>query len=119
VKPLEPLPIHLPLPGGRPSPSGDGAPGPHSPASDRSPAADRGTSPPAASGRQPAGAPTPPALRAPLQASFRFEEQARQVVVTLVRPETQQVVLQVPPEKILRLIAYLRQVLSATFDRQA
>jgi hypothetical protein len=119
VKPLEPLPIHLPLPGERPSPSGDGAPGPHSPASARSPAADRGTSPPAASGRQPAGAPSAPAPRAPLEASFRFEEQARQVVVTLIRPETQQVVLQVPPEKILKLIAYLRQFITTTFDRQA
>jgi len=87
------------------------------PAPARSPAADRGTSPPVASGRQPAGAPSAPALPAPLQASFRFEKLARQVVVTLVRPETQQVVRQIPPEKILRLIAYLREVVSATLDR--
>jgi uncharacterized FlaG/YvyC family protein len=37
--------------------------------------------------------------------------------VTLVRPETQQVVLQIPPEKILKLIAYLRQIVTATLDR--
>jgi uncharacterized FlaG/YvyC family protein len=61
--------------------------------------------------------PSAPAPRAPLQASFRFEKLARQVVVTLVRPETQQVVLQIPPEKILRLIAYLRQITGAALDR--
>jgi len=54
-----------------------------------------------------------------LQASFRFEELARQVVVTLIRPETQQVVCQIPPAKILNLIVYLRQVVGAAFDKRA
>jgi uncharacterized FlaG/YvyC family protein len=54
-----------------------------------------------------------------LQASFRFEELARQVVVTLVRPETREVVRQIPPEKILKLIVYLRQSMSAALDRRA
>ena len=119
MNPLEPLPIHLPLPGGTPSPGGDGAPVTHRPAPARSPAADRGTPPPAASGRQPAGAPSAPAVRAPLQASFRFEELARQVVVTLVRPETREVVRQIPPEKILKLIVYLRESMGAALDRRA
>jgi uncharacterized FlaG/YvyC family protein len=55
----------------------------------------------------------------PLQASFRFDDLARQVVITLVRPETQAVVRQIPPEKILKLIAYLRGVATGTFDQRA
>lgn len=121
MNPLEPLPSHLSL---TPPGAGDRAPVPHRPVTARSPAADRGLSPPAASGRQPAGA-RPPKLpralarRAPLQASFRFEELAHQVVVKLVRPETQEVVRQIPPEKILKLIVYLRQAASAALDKRA
>ncbi|MCK4299626.1 MAG: flagellar protein FlaG, partial [Planctomycetes bacterium] len=74
-------------------------------------------------GRQPAGAlggtGSQPVLPRPLQASFRFEKLARQVVVTLIRPETQEVVCQIPPEKILNLIVYLRQVVGAAFDKRA
>lgn len=100
MNPLEPLPSHQPVP---PTPE---------PA--RPPAADRSSSPPAASGRQPAGAPPQP-----LQASFRFDDLARQAVVTLLRPETGEVVRQIPPEKILSLIVYLRGVTAASFDRRA
>lgn len=77
-----------------------------------SPAADRRPSPPAASDRQPAGP-------SPLQATFRFEEKAQQVVVTLIRPETKEVVRQIPPDKILNLVAYLRQFVERAFDRRA
>jgi hypothetical protein len=87
------------------------------------PAAGRRPSPPAASGRQPAGAfqatSSRPALPRPLEASFRFEELARQVVVTLVQPESGAVVRQIPPEKIINLIVYLRQVAGRSFDRRA
>jgi len=100
VNPLEPLPSHQPVP--------------PTPEAARSPAADRSSSPPAASGRQPAGT-----LARPLEASFRFDEAARQIVVKLLRPETDEVVRQIPPEKILNLIVYLRQVTDCTFDRRA
>jgi len=100
VNPLEPLPLQRPA-----TPL---------PAAERSPAADRKASPPAASGRQPAGV-----SAAPLEASFRFEELARQIVITLVRPETREVVRQIPPDKILKLIVYLRQAAAHAFDREA
>jgi len=54
-----------------------------------------------------------------LQASFRFEELARQVVVKLFRPETKEVVRQIPPEKILSLIVYLRLSATSSFDKRA
>jgi len=74
----------------------------------RSPAAGRSASPPAASGRQPDRAlPAPP-----LQASFRFEELARQIVVALVDPSSHEVVRQFPPEKILKMIVYLKEMAS-------
>jgi hypothetical protein len=100
MRPLEPLPSHLPAPP-RPAPPS-------------SPAADRRNSPPAASGRRPAGAP-----REPLQACFRFEELARQVVITLVRAETQEVVRQIPPEEIVNLIVYLREAVARALDKRA
>ena len=100
MKPLEPLPSHTPV-----------AP---TPATSRSPAADRRSFPPAASGRQPAGVSRPP-----LAASFRFEELARQIVVTLIRPDTQEIVCQIPPEKILNLIVHLRQASEQAFDKRA
>ena len=98
LRPLESLPSHQPAPWR---------------VCESSPAADRRPSPPVNAGRRPAGPPPP------LQATFRFEEAARQIVVTLVRPETQQVVLQIPPEKILKLIIDLRQLAARAFDKQA
>jgi len=55
----------------------------------------------------------------PLTASYHFDEPANSAVVVLVRPETNQVVRQIPPEKILRLIADLRQMVARVFDRRA
>lgn len=100
MKPLEPLPSHTPV-----------AP---TPATSRPPAADRRSSPPVASGRQPAGVSRPP-----LAATVRFEELARQVVITLIRPDTREVVCQIPPEKILSLIVHLRQASERAFDKHA
>jgi uncharacterized FlaG/YvyC family protein len=40
-------------------------------------------------------------------------------VITLVRPETREVVRQIPPDKILKLIVYLRQAAAHAFDREA
>jgi uncharacterized FlaG/YvyC family protein len=40
-------------------------------------------------------------------------------VVTLIRPETKEVVRQIPPDKILNLVAYLRQFVERAFDRRA
>ncbi len=123
MNPLEPLPSYLsPVPPAH----GDRASVPPTPTHTRSPAAGRRSSPPvgdprpageirpAASGRQPAGG-----TRAPLQASFRFEELARQIVVTLIRPDTREVVCQIPPEKILKLIVYLRQAVGTAVDTRA
>ena len=92
MTPLEPLPSQPPA-----------AP---TPVPARSPAAGRSASPPAASGRQPDRA-----LPPPLQASFRFEKLARQVVVALVDPASHEVVRQFPPEKILRMIVYMREMM--------
>jgi uncharacterized FlaG/YvyC family protein len=54
-----------------------------------------------------------------LQASFRFEEAARVVVIALIRPETEEVVVQIPPEKILKLIVGLNEALARVLDRRA
>lgn len=91
TRPLDPLPSQ------HPASLTPGAPG--------SPSADRIPSPPVTAGRRPAG----PAANQPLQASFRFEELARQVVVALIEPETHEVVRQIPPERILKLIIDLTQ----------
>jgi len=70
-------------------------------------AAGRRPLPPDTSGRRPAGAP-------PLQASFRCDESTQQMVVALTRPDTQEVIREMPPEKILRLIAALKQIAART-----
>ncbi len=99
MNPLEPLPSPQPV-----SPT---------PVPANLPAAGREAPPPAKLGRQPQG------VSAPLQASLRFEKLARQIVVTLIEPETGEVVRQIPPEKILSLIVYLREISSADFDENA
>ena len=75
-------------------------------------AAGRRPSPPASSDRRPAG-PTP------LAASYRFDAFANSIVVVLIRPETDEVVRQVPPEKILRLMADLRDMVARALDERA
>ena len=75
-------------------------------------AADRRPSPPASSDRRPAGP-------APLAASYRFDASANSIVVVLIRPETDQVVRQIPPEKILQLMADLRDVVTRALDERA
>jgi len=100
MNPLEPLPSQQPVP--------------PTPVPARPPAAGREATPPATSGRQPQGE-----LAAPLQASLRFEKLARQIVLSLIEPETGEVVRQIPPEKILSLIVYLRQAADAAFDESA
>lgn len=79
---------------------------------------------PAGRSRRPATVPPGPDRSAarrglPLTASYHFDEPANSAVVVLVRPETNQVVRQIPPEKILRLIADLRQMVARVFDRRA
>lgn len=101
MTPLEPLPSQTPV-----SPT---------PVPARSPAVGRSANnPPACSGRQ---------LRrespAVLKASVRFEKLARQMVVTLLEPETGAVVRQMPPEKILKMIVCLQQASDGAFDRGA
>ena len=54
-----------------------------------------------------------------MQASLRFEKLARQIVLSLIEPETGEVVRQIPPEKILSLIVYLQQAADAAFDESA
>jgi len=49
----------------------------------------------------------------------RFEKLARQIVVTLLEPETGAVVRQMPPDKILRMIVYAQQVSDGAFDKSA
>ena len=100
MKPLEPLPPQPPVP--------------PTPVPARSPAAGRSVTSPAVSGRQPQRGPS-----APLQASYRFEELARQVVIALVDPRTNEVVKQIPPEKVLKLISYLQQTAAAALDKRA
>jgi len=81
----------------------------------RSPAAGRRAySPPAISGRQPGRDST-----APLQASFRFEKLARQIVITIIEPQTGGVVRQIPPEQILKMIVYLQQTSALALDKCA
>lgn len=75
-------------------------------------AAGRRPSPPVAPGRRPAGPP-------PLEASYRFDDSAGQAVVVLTRPDTQEVVRQIPSEKIVRLIADLRDMVSRILERRA
>jgi len=75
-------------------------------------AADRRPSPPVSSDRRPAGP-------VPLAVSYRFDESANSIVVVLIRPETDQVVRQIPPEKILRLMADLRDVVARALDERA
>ena len=75
-------------------------------------AAGRRPSPPLTPGRRPAGPP-------PLEASYRFDEPAGQTVVVLTRPDTQEVVRQMPPEKIVRLIANLRDMVSRILEQRA
>jgi len=99
VNPLEPLPSQPPVP--------------PQPATPRAPAADRRIPAPAASGRRPAGEPNPA-----LVADLRFDRLARQVVIALVQPETHQVVVQIPPEKILRLVAHLKEVAARMIDER-
>ncbi len=118
-RPLEPLSSHLPaLPTpGRRGPEPDSPPAaavPSGTASSGSPAVAQGTSPPAIPGRRPAGVPP-----RPLSALFRFDEELRQVIIALVRPETGRVVRQVPPEKILSLIAHLKEAARRALDRRA
>ena len=101
MTPLEPLPSQTPV-----SPT---------PVPARSPAAGRRAhSPPAISGRQPGRD-----SAAPLQASFRFEKLARQIVVALVEPQTGGVVRQIPPEQILKMIVYLQQMSVRALDKRA
>lgn len=106
MNPLEPLPSPGPTPSRPQQLALPRTPG-------RSPAA--GRIPP--SGRRPAGSLAGPP--APLEASFRFEKAARQVVVTLTRPETREVVRQIPPARIVKLIAYLRELTERIFDQRA
>lgn len=119
MRPLEPLSSYLPAlptPGRRgpePGPS-PGAAAPSGAAASGSPAVAQDTSPPATPGRRPAGV-----AQQPLSASFRFDEELRQVIITLVRPETGQVVRQVPPDKVLSLIANLQEAAKRALDRQA
>jgi len=101
MTPLEPLPSQTPVP--------------PTPVPARSPAAGRSANNiPACSGRQ---------LRrespTPLKSSVRFEKLARQIVVTLLEPETGAVVRQMPPDKILRMIVYAQQVSDGAFDKSA
>ncbi len=101
MTPLEPLPSRLPVP--------------PTPVRARSPAVGRSAHiPPAHSGRQPTGA---PATR--LQARFRFEKLARQIVIALIEPQSKQVVQQIPPEKVLKMITYLQQAAVHAFDKSA
>jgi len=51
-------------------------------------------------------------------ADVRFDRLARQVVIALVRPETRQVVVQIPPEKILKLAAHLKAMAAHILDEQ-
>ena len=99
ANPLEPLPSQPPV-----TPQ---------PAPPRAPAADRRIPAPAASGRRSAGEPHPA-----LVADLRFDRLARQVVITLVQPETHQVVVQIPPEKILKLAAHLKEVAARMIDER-
>jgi len=99
VNPLEPLPSQPPV-----SPQ---------PATPRAPAADRRLPAPAASGRRPAGDPSQS-----LVADVHFDRLARQIVISLVQPETRQVGFQIPPEKILKLAAHLKAVAARMFDQQ-
>lgn len=101
MTPLEPLPSQPPVP--------------PTPVPARSPAAGRSAhSPPAISGRQPGRD-----LAAPLEASFRFEKLARQIVITLIEPQGKGVVRQIPPEKILKMIVHLQQMSVRAFDKSA
>ena len=108
MEPLEPLPSHQPVP--------------PTPVPARLPAAGRNATSPATSGRQPATGPARKPEGAPvrpLQASFRFEELARQVVITLVDTRTNEVVQQIPPEKVLKLISYFQQRAASAADNKA
>ena len=99
VYPLEPLPSQPTL-----TPQ---------PATPHAPAAARRTPPRAAPGGRPTGVPS-----RSLVTDVRFDRLARQVVIALVRPETRQVVVQIPPEKILKLAAHLKEVAARMIDER-
>jgi len=54
-----------------------------------------------------------------LKASVRFEKLARQIVRALLEPETEAVVRQIPPEKILKTMVQLQQMSAQALDRRA
>lgn len=40
-------------------------------------------------------------LRPPVTASYKYDKDARRLIVTLLRPDTGEIVAQIPPEKVL------------------
>jgi len=52
-----------------------------------------------------------PAARPPLAASYQYNEAIRQVVVTLQRPDTGEVVAQLPPEQVVKFVTAMLQAL--------
>jgi len=54
--------------------------------------------------------------RPPLSASYQYNKALKQVIITLVRPDTGEVVLQIPQEKVLNLIAILNQLSNQALD---
>jgi hypothetical protein len=57
--------------------------------------------------------------RPPLTASFAYDKNLKQVIVTLQRPDTGAVVAQFPPDKVLNLIAALMDLANKHLDEIA
>jgi hypothetical protein len=57
--------------------------------------------------------------RPPLTANYQYLQAIRQVVVTLQRPDTGEVVTQIPPEQIVNLILALSNLVSPRLDARA
>jgi hypothetical protein len=67
---------------------------------------------PAASAAPAAAATLPPAL----EITYSFDKELNQIIFTLSRPDTGQVVRQVPPNAVLEFAAYIRQQTAPAMD---
>ena len=63
--------------------------------------------------------PIPSRARAALAASYQYDKRIRQVVITLVSADTGEVVVELPPEKVLDLEAALLNTVKQMLDSKA
>lgn len=60
-----------------------------------------------------------PGANQPLQASYEYNEALRQVVITLLNPETGAVVREIPGERVIQVAEALLRTVNETLNDQA